>query len=564
MLDVGRWVSHKMKFSRFAIFLFLIFGSGDIKALPLGYYFIESGCKNCQPFPGDKRGDHWLITDTVYAFWTEDIEREIALVLNDYKAGLIAKFPNYANLISQARLSYQQTRGEAEWERRQKIKKMEGQGYQVWQSAFHFYSRNAVPEVDAYLSFAGKLGFDGVALIAEDDWVIHHRAYGRAGEGGPLIHSPQTIFPIGSIAKSFTAQAILLLKESGKLKLSTKLGKLWRRIPENKRLISIEQLLTHTAGFPRDVLDKNDLSREEVRKALWSSDVLFRPGEGYHYSNAAYQLLALIVEKVGKQPYDDFIQEHIIDVFQLKNTGFYHRPPNRRMISEGRIPGEKRSFKTISQKRYTYLGADGLFSTAGDLFQWYRNLSKMPFFKDMAQAHFGKESGYGFSVKGLMLEAGSDTLNYQIQLSHDRLKNRLFILFSRNDWSKVPGDIISRRLSEIMDVKITTLVPESLSDAKVFTGRYTNGQDTLDVKVEHERIKVYASGPRLIQKLKTTGLLPSHPEVEEKTPKHYKSFALSTAEQELTCFDLVTEQAVKLLFSEDYRRVRIDKLELEK
>jgi Beta-lactamase class C and other penicillin binding proteins len=121
--------------------------------------------------------------------------------------------------------------------------------------------------VDSVLNAAAKEGFTGVALVEKNGQVILKKGYGMANRAESIWMTPATVVQIGSNTKDFTAVAILQLVERGKLRLQDSIGKYFDGVPEDKRSVTILQLLRHRAGFPQHLgPDFDSVSREqEVR-----------------------------------------------------------------------------------------------------------------------------------------------------------------------------------------------------------------------------------------------------------------------------------------------------------
>ena len=179
--------------------------------------------------------------------------------------------------------------------------------------------------------------FNGVVLVAEKGEVIYKGAHGfrRYSPHEPL--KTDDAFEVGSISKPFTAVAIHMLAERGQLGYDDPLTKFFPKLPYES--VTIGNLLSHTSGL-FDVYDEI-----EMRKAFrayynkidppytnkdylaylekYRPDLIGKPLEKHQYSNTAYVLLALIVERVSGQRFDDFLREHIFDPVGMSRTGVY-------------------------------------------------------------------------------------------------------------------------------------------------------------------------------------------------------------------------------------------------
>ena len=165
--------------------------------------------------------------------------------------------------------------------------------------------------LDEYLSRLERFGYSGGALAVRGKDVLLMKAYGLADRARGVPLTTGSVYSLGSITKQFTAAAILTLEMQGKLSVTDPVSKYLDGVPADKAAITLHHLLTHSSGLASDFspTDFDPVGRDEyVRRAVQSS-LLFKPGEGYEYSNAGYSLLAAIVEKVSGQPYEVYLTE---------------------------------------------------------------------------------------------------------------------------------------------------------------------------------------------------------------------------------------------------------------
>jgi CubicO group peptidase (beta-lactamase class C family) len=236
--------------------------------------------------------------------------------------------------------------------------------------------------LDDYLSRAAAFGFSGVVFVATGDKIILHKGYGFADREKGVRFTPDTIFPLASIDKTFTATAILKLEEQGKLKTTDSISEYFENVPDDKKNITIHHLLTHSAGLPIYASMGEPITREELVRRMMSAKLKFKPGEKYDYSNPGYSLLAVIVEKVSGMPFDEFVEQHLFRPAGMKMTR-----PN---LSEAERAGLPCGYFVIDLKcrdiDYAAKIADGYswdvrgnaarFTTTTDLLRWHLALEK--------------------------------------------------------------------------------------------------------------------------------------------------------------------------------------------
>jgi len=182
--------------------------------------------------------------------------------------------------------------------------------------------------LEAYLKSFAELGnFTGVVLVAHKGRILFRHAYGMANYELRVANSPSTRFHIASVSKPFTAIAILQFEEQGRLSISDPVARFLPDFPNGDK-IKLEHLLTHTSGIPNvnDLPDYDTFARsphtvEQLVAKFASLPLDFQPGSDYHYSNSNYNLLALILEKVGGENYGEYVRKHILDPAGMEHSG---------------------------------------------------------------------------------------------------------------------------------------------------------------------------------------------------------------------------------------------------
>jgi D-alanyl-D-alanine carboxypeptidase len=164
-----------------------------------------------------------------------------------------------------------------------------------------------------------------VAVVKGGKLVYTH-AYGLAHLSPDVKATPEMRYSIGSISKQFTAAAILLLQEQGKLSLDDAVGKYVPGLTRGDE-VTIRQILSHTSGYqdywPEDYLMTPMMKPESAQQILdtWAKKPLdFEPGTKWQYSNTNFVIAGLIVEKVSGEKLFDFLGEHIFHPLGMKSV----------------------------------------------------------------------------------------------------------------------------------------------------------------------------------------------------------------------------------------------------
>lgn len=198
-------------------------------------------------------------------------------------------------------------------------------------------------ELDKLLSSVYKAGEPGAAiLVMKDGRPLVRKAYGMADLELGIPLDPEMIFRIGSMTKQFTAVAVLMLMEQGKLALSDPITKFLPDYPTQGKTITVEHLLTHTSGI-RSYTDmpswlplmRKDMSVSGLIDVFKNEPMDFAPGERWAYDNSGYILLGAIIEKVAGTTYATFLKNNVFDPLGLKRTVYGDDAP----IIPGRVKG---------------------------------------------------------------------------------------------------------------------------------------------------------------------------------------------------------------------------------
>jgi len=186
----------------------------------------------------------------------------------------------------------------------------------------------------------------GVSLaIVRNGKVELLKTYGMANLEHSVPVKPETIFQSGSIGKQFTAAAIMILIQEGKLSLEDKVTKYFPEAPAAWQEITIRHLLTHTSGlgdYPPEIDLRRDYTEEQLLAAFQKAPLAFSPGEKWDYSNAGYVTLGILIRKVTGKFHGDFVTERILRPLQMTTA---------RVISEADIvPNRASGYRVVADE----------------------------------------------------------------------------------------------------------------------------------------------------------------------------------------------------------------------
>ena len=239
--------------------------------------------------------------------------------------------------------------------------------------------QDTVTRIESYFA-RYKPGGPGAQLaISRNGQIIFSKAWGMADLEHNVPLTTQSITEAGSVSKQFTAGAILLLEQQGKLSLDDDVRKYVPEVPDYGHKISIRQMIQHKsglkdwgaiasiAGWPRTTKTYNN---EDALYIISNQKTLnHRPGDEYIYSNSNYQLLAIIVQRVSGLSLAEYTRKYIFEPAGMKNTQWrdnYKRIVPNRAIAYSRSAS---GYQTNMPNEYVY-GNGGLLTTAEDLLIW--------------------------------------------------------------------------------------------------------------------------------------------------------------------------------------------------
>ena len=317
----------------------------------------------------------------------------------------------------------------------------------------------------------------GFFLLGAGGKIMMEKGLGFANRDQKITFDDHTIYSIGSITKSFTATAILLLMEKGLINVQDPISKYFYEIPQDKKAITIHQLLTHSAGFPGAIGDDYEIiSKEDFQKRAWNTPLLFVPGQGYSYSNVGYSLLGMIIEKASGENYSSFLEKNIFNPAGMTTAGYHNPNADYKKLAHGYFQdggdwGTAKDKKWDGNEPSWHLKANGgILMSATDLFNWYlalRNhtILKPETLKLQTTAHVKEgedESYYGY---GYAVSPDGEVVQHN---GGNRIFKADFRWYPKSDMVliSVSNDANTRLFrinDQIMDILMTGKVPETIN-----------------------------------------------------------------------------------------------------
>jgi D-alanyl-D-alanine carboxypeptidase len=290
----------------------------------------------------------------------------------------------------------------------------------------------------------------GVSIaIVRDGKLVKAKGYGLANQELSVTATEHTVYQLASITKTFTATAIMMLVEDGRLSLDDKIVEKLRDLPSAWKAVTVRHLLSHTSGIKSYTSVKHffktarkDYSQREILDLVVKEPLEFAPGEKWKYNNTGYFLLGMLIETVSGKAYGDFLNERIFRPLGMTET----RVNDLGAVIPNRAQGYSWDGRTLRNGEYVSptqpFAAGMLVSTVADLVKWdaalgTERLLKKSTLEQMwtpARLNNGTEAEYGFGW-------GVRKVNGHRLIAHD---------------GGIPG--FSTQLSRYIDDRLTVIV----------------------------------------------------------------------------------------------------------
>lgn len=245
-------------------------------------------------------------------------------------------------------------------------------------------AQNLEARVDSLLlkDFNDKNGPGGIFMIARNGKAIYQKAFGKANIELGVDMTPENVFQLGSMTKQFTAVAILILEQDGKLSVKDPVSKYIPDYPSGSK-ITLHHLLTHTSGIKDFTKMKqlSDIAQKEMTPEMMinffkNEPVDFAPGEKFEYNNSGYVLLGYIIELVSGETYEEFIKKHIFDKAGM-NQSLY--ASDRKVILKRAYGYHKKEYGYVNKTVINFsvpFSSGSLMSTTADMLKWQNALNQ--------------------------------------------------------------------------------------------------------------------------------------------------------------------------------------------
>jgi CubicO group peptidase (beta-lactamase class C family) len=331
-------------------------------------------------------------------------------------------------------------------------------------------------------------------LVAKNGKPIYRKAFGKANLELNVAMKPENVFELGSITKQFTAVAILMLMDQGKLSLSDEITKFIPDYPTKNRKITVHHLLNHTSGIKSYTdmesfrkLARTDMAPMELINVFKNEPMDFDPGEQWRYNNSGYILLGYIIEKASGKTYENFIEENIFKKLGMTHSWYGSKSeiiPNR---ASGYQPAGGGFANADFLSMTLPYAAGSLMSTVDDMLIWSQAIHNNSLIKkENLQKAFTNyplnngelmNYGYGWSpneVNGLpSIEHGGGIFGYTTMGVYLPSEN-LYTIVLTNNGAVSPSDLAIKIAALAAGKPYATKASTQLTEAqlKKWTGIY--------------------------------------------------------------------------------------------
>ncbi len=321
--------------------------------------------------------------------------------------------------------------------------------------------------IDSFSSLDKELlarDFSGVVLVAQNDDILFNKAYGKKNSQENGLNDTNTVFDMGSITKQFTAAGILKLEMQNELSVNDNLSKYFDAVPNDKKNITIHQLLTHSSGLVGGIGgDYETITEEAFLDQVFDRELISPVGERFNYSNVGYSLLGLIIEKVSGMDYESFLNLEMFEPSNMYHTGYIIPDWQQNEVANGYLNGVENN--KPNEENWSdngpYLnlkGNGGILTRANDLLRWSQSIMNNTVLDEATTSkylfpHFQPTNIY-------------DSYGYGWGIENHESENKLVVhggttlLFASDMWIYPNKGITIIVLSNKLEESVYTIAPE--------------------------------------------------------------------------------------------------------
>lgn len=352
--------------------------------------------------------------------------------------------------------------------------------------------------VDAYFAaaVAGK-DFSGSVLIARGDSVLVRKSYGLANNEFGIAATPETRYIIASLTKTLTAAAIMRLRDQGRLRLDDTLSHYLPDFPHGPR-ITLTHLLGHASGVANPdyvSLFGRQVSLAEIVADIGKQPLQFAPGTDSRYSNAGYNLLAAVIEKITSRSYGAAVRELVLGPAGMTASGDASDGAVVPGLATPYVAGPGGARARVAEGNYSAdVGGGSVYSTVDDLYRWARaiqtdrvfKLGSIPYAYGWGQRRLA--GGRWLEQTGLLdgwvsnLYVGRDSAIVVVVLG-----NHCTPTFGR--WGRELAQIVMGQADSVVSLRAELPPQETSVDPVPYLGRYKS--DALAVRVTNSGGALY-------------------------------------------------------------------------
>jgi CubicO group peptidase (beta-lactamase class C family) len=359
-------------------------------------------------------------------------------------------------------------------------------------------------------AFTAGHAFMGTVLVDADGHRLLDKGYGFANVEAHIASAPNVKYRIGSLTKQFTAAAILLLQQDGKLSVSDPVSLYLPDAPPGWKSITLAQLLEHTSGIP-DLTHDPDFPAWAQKPRTWPEVLArfrdrpldFAPGAQFEYSSSNYELLGKIIETVSGRSYGDFLRERIFDPLKMRDSGLDRDGLVLRRRAQGYVSQRGGG---LAKAEYGSLSvawsAGAIYSTSEDLLRWEQGLfgGRLLSAASLQQMTTPGLGGYGMgvfidTVDGLKVIAHGGAIegfhSFLIFVPQRRLT---VVVLSSANWQVPVPDRLANGLLEIVRGHPNVLPPISARELDRFVGTFALPTFSLTFRRDGDRLDSISDG----------------------------------------------------------------------